>query len=174
MDTRYFQRLFRYDNWANGEVLMALRVAKEPSAQVLRWLGHLAGAGHTWLARVNGKACPLAIWPELTMEECDHFLMLLGDEWQRYLDALAPAELSSMVEYRNSRGEEFSTTIVDILTQVLTLAATIEARLPPRCGLAGIHLHRRISFLLQGKACWRDSDIRIALFRTEESNYRKA
>lgn len=97
MDTRYFQRLFRYDRWANREVLMALQVAKEPPAQVLRWLAHLAGAGHTWLARVNAKTPPLAIWPELTLEQSDHFLTLLGDGWQGYLDALAPAELSSSV-----------------------------------------------------------------------------
>ena len=120
MDTRYFQRLFRYDRWANREVLMALRTAKEPPAQVLRWLAHLAGAGHTWLARVNAKTPPLAIWPELTVEQCDHFLTLLGDGWLGYLDALAPSELSLSVAYSNSRGEEFSTTIADILTQVLT------------------------------------------------------
>ena len=120
MDTRYFQRLFRYDRWANREVLMALRTAKEPPAQVLRWLAHLAGAGHTWLARVSATTPPLAIWPELTVEQCDHFLTLLGDGWLGYLDALAPSELSLSVAYSNSRGEEFSTTIADILTQVLT------------------------------------------------------
>ena len=120
MDTRYFQRLFRYDRWANREVLMALQRAKEPPAQVLRWLAHLAGAGHTWLARVNEKTPPLAIWPELTVEQCDHFMTLLGDGWLRYLEALAPTELSSSVAYSNSRGEEFSTTVADVLTQVLT------------------------------------------------------
>lgn len=123
MEIAYFQRLFRYDRWANERVLAALQAAKERPAQSLRWLGHLAGAGHTWLGRVRGEASPLPIWPELSIEQCASHLEALGEGWLAYLDTLTPAELGGRIVYRNSLGEEFSTATSDVLTQVLTHGA---------------------------------------------------
>jgi uncharacterized damage-inducible protein DinB len=123
METEYFRRLFRYDRWANGEVLASMQAAKEPPEKALRWLAHLAGAGHTWLARVRGEECPLAIWPELTLEQCASYLEKLGDGWLVSLDELGATGLNRIAVYRNSKGEEFSTAVPDILTQVLTHGA---------------------------------------------------
>jgi uncharacterized damage-inducible protein DinB len=94
--------------------------AKEQPAQALRWLAHLAGAGHTWLARVNEAASPLAIWPDLSLEQCEIYLKSVGEGWLVYLDKLEPAALNGSVVYRNSKGEEFSTAVLDVLSQVLT------------------------------------------------------
>ncbi|HEX4319537.1 MAG TPA: hypothetical protein VHZ52_01450, partial [Acidobacteriaceae bacterium] len=88
IQVEYFQRLFRYDRWANKETLTAMQVTKEPPAKALRWLAHLAGAGYTWLARVREEECPLAIWPELTLTVCESYLERLGEGWLAYLDAL--------------------------------------------------------------------------------------
>jgi uncharacterized damage-inducible protein DinB len=120
MEIEYFQRLFRYDRWANKETLHSLEAAKVPPAKALQWLAHLAGAGHTWLARVRKIEPALVIWPELTFEQCANHLEKLGAGWLKYLDDLGTADLNRSVTYRNSRGEEFSTPVPDILTQVLT------------------------------------------------------
>lgn len=171
MDTRYFQRLFRYDRWANREVLMALQRAKEPPAQVLRWLAHLAGAGHTWLARVNEKTPPLAIWPELTVEQCDHFMTLLGDGWLRYLEALAPTELSSSVAYSNSRGEEFFDDGCGCSDPGID-AWQLPSRPDCRCdaGLRGDACIDGFHYCCKERRA--GGIVRIALFREDESIYR--
>lgn len=123
MDIGYFQRLFRYDQWANGQVLAAMRTAEKPPQQSVRWLGHLAGAGSTWLARLKQETPLLAIWPELTLEESESGLKELGKEWLRYMDTLDPADLSRNISYRNSKGMEFSVRMVDILTHVMAHGA---------------------------------------------------
>ena len=123
VEREYFRRIFRYDRWANREVLASLQAAKEPSTKALRWLGHLAGAGHTWLSRVRGVEPPLAIWPELTLEQSESYLGALGKGWLIYLDELAATGFEGNVIYRNSKGEEFSSAIPDILSQVLTHGA---------------------------------------------------
>ncbi len=123
MEITYFRRLFRYDQWANEKAFAALQAAKMRPAQSLRWLAHLAGAGHTWLGRVRKETPLLPIWPELPIEQCESYLETLGEGWLTYLDSLTPAGLSESMIYRNSRGEEFATTVSDVLTQVLTHGA---------------------------------------------------
>jgi uncharacterized damage-inducible protein DinB len=123
MEIEYFRRLFRYDQWANNEVLTALSVTKEPSVKALRWMAHLAGAGSTWLSRAKGAQSPLAIWPELTLPQCQGYLEALGVEWLLYLDALDANGLKENVVYRNSKGDEVSAAVTDLLTQVLTHGA---------------------------------------------------
>jgi len=119
----YFRRLFRYDRWANHEVLVALQAAGRQPADSVRWLAHLAGAGHTWLSRVKQEESPLAIWPELTVDQCEGYLTQLGEGWLAYLETIGPKELGRDVVYKNSRGEEFSTVLSDLFTQVLTHGA---------------------------------------------------
>jgi uncharacterized damage-inducible protein DinB len=119
MDIAYFRRLFRYDQWANGQVLTAMHAAEQPPQQSVRWLAHLAGAGSTWLARLKQETPRLAIWPELTLEESAGYLRGLGQEWLAYMDTLEPADLSKNIDYKNSKGMEFSVQIVDILTHVV-------------------------------------------------------
>ena len=123
MEAAYFQRLFRYDQWANKEALASVQAAKEPPVKALRWLAHLAGAGHTWLARVKEETPTLTIWPDLSLEQCEIYLKSLGEGWLVYLEGLDPARLNQILIYRNSKGEEFSSAVVDILMQVLTHGA---------------------------------------------------
>jgi uncharacterized damage-inducible protein DinB len=123
MEVEYFRRLFRYDQWANQEVLAALLAAKGPSVKTLRWMAHLAGAGSTWLSRAKGAESPLAIWPELTLPECQGYFDALGVEWLLYLDTVDANELKESVVYRNSKGDEHSALVTDLLTQVLTHGA---------------------------------------------------
>ena len=63
------------------------------------------------------------MWPSATIEDC----LALADEmsaaWRNYLTRLAnqfaPDSLDDKVEYRNSKGEPWSSRVEDILTHVL-------------------------------------------------------
>jgi uncharacterized damage-inducible protein DinB len=113
----YYSRMLRYDAWANGESLGSLRQPDAP-AKAIRWMGHIVGAGALWLARLRQEPPPMAVWPDLDLEQCAAGIERLADAWPRYLGSLAPADLDEGIGYRNSLGEYWTSTVGDILTHV--------------------------------------------------------
>ena len=61
----------------------------------------------------------MAVWPELTLEECRTHVGELGKAWRAYLEGLYPRRLSEAVTYVNSKGEPWTNTAEDILTHVV-------------------------------------------------------
>lgn len=113
----HYARLLRYDAWANAETLRSLHQGVTP-AKALRWMGHIVGAGALWLARLHEGPPAMAVWPDLSLDECASALERLAASWPRYLEALAPEDLGESVGYRNSLGEHWTSTVADILTHV--------------------------------------------------------
>jgi uncharacterized damage-inducible protein DinB len=113
----YYARLLRYDAWANAETLGSLRQGDAP-AKAIRLMGHIVGSGALWLARLRQEPPPMAVWPDLDLDECAGGIERLADSWPRYLETLAPADLEEGVGYRNSLGEYWTSTVGDILTHV--------------------------------------------------------
>jgi uncharacterized damage-inducible protein DinB len=113
----YYARVLRYDAWANGETLRSLRRGTPP-ARAITWMGHIVGAGTLWLARIHEEPSPLAVWPDLDLDQCAAGIESLAEGWSRYLETLAPADLEEGVGYRNSLGEYWTSTVGDILTHV--------------------------------------------------------
>lgn len=117
-DVQGYTRLLRYDAWANGQTLASLRDGGAPPAKAVRWMAHIVGSGEIWHARLLGETPPLPVWPELDLDGCAAGVARLGERWTRYLERLAPEDLNRTVSYRNSRGEDWSSTAGDILTHV--------------------------------------------------------
>jgi uncharacterized damage-inducible protein DinB len=110
-------RMLEYDTWANSATLESLRQATPP-ARSLRWMSHIIGAEHLWLARILQRTSPLPVWPDLTIDECTDRLKELSATWQEYMSQPDPAALARQVPYTNSKGEEWTSTVRDILTHI--------------------------------------------------------
>ena len=65
MDAGDFLRLFRYDHWANGEVLRAVRAGGAVSAAMVGRMAHILSAEKLWLERIRGERKILP-WPKRT------------------------------------------------------------------------------------------------------------
>src|SRR6185503_19740638 len=63
------ERLFAYDEWANREVLANLQAAPAPSPRALKLLNHVVGAELLWLARLEIRPSPVAVWPDFTLAQ---------------------------------------------------------------------------------------------------------
>lgn len=113
----YYARLLRYDAWANAETLGSLRQGAPPPKAV-RWMGHIVGAGALWLGRLRQEPASMAVWPDLDVEQCASAMERVAKSWSSYLGALSPADLDEGVGYRNSLGEDWTSTVGDILTHV--------------------------------------------------------
>jgi uncharacterized damage-inducible protein DinB len=117
----HLERLLRYDMWANEETLRSLHQGAPPAKSV-RWMGHIIGAEFLWLARMQGRPSQLAVWPELSVEQCESQMRQLPQALSQ-----AVAELSRTpdrpVTYTNSKGEAWTSTIEEILTHLVIHSA---------------------------------------------------
>lgn len=104
------RRLFRYDEWANRE---ALASAAPPRALAL--MAHVLGTEWLWLSRARRQPSPVAVWPEWTAAECTVQADAVPRAWASYLDGLTEDGLRETVPYLNSKGEEWSSTVEDLL-----------------------------------------------------------
>jgi uncharacterized damage-inducible protein DinB len=115
--SRQLNRLLRYDIWANGETLDSLRQGPPP-ARSLKWMGHIVGAEYLWLARLRQEPAPLPVWPDLPVEQCAARLGELSGMWHDYLADADSGRAPERVTYTNSKGEEWTSVVEDILIHV--------------------------------------------------------
>jgi uncharacterized damage-inducible protein DinB len=119
----HFVRLYMYDEWANREALRSLRNAATLPAKSKRWLAHIVAAEWLWLSRLQQQTSPMAVWPEMDLDDCEAQISSISRGWQQYLEALTPDALAQEISYVNSRGERFASAIQDILLHVVMHAA---------------------------------------------------
>jgi uncharacterized damage-inducible protein DinB len=119
----YLERLFQHRGWANQRVLASLLDCPEAQTDGTPLLAHLLAAEHVWLSRLQGKEPLLAVWPSLSLSECQLLAAQCDLGWVEYLSGLTDAGLQAKVEFRNARGESYRDSFVDILSQVVTHGA---------------------------------------------------
>jgi uncharacterized damage-inducible protein DinB len=114
----HFRKLYQHLAWADERVLQSLRAARSVLKKDLDLYAHILGSEHNWLSRIQGSVPKLAIWPTLTLDECGR----VGKENVSALNALVstltPELLQKPITYRNSTGDQFTSTLEDILTHV--------------------------------------------------------
>ncbi|HEU4682785.1 MAG TPA: DinB family protein [Gemmatimonadales bacterium] len=113
----HLHRLLRYDIWANRETVNSLKL--NPAApKSLRWMAHILGAEHLWLARLHRRQPRLSVWPDFDIEACGTQLEELSRLWPAYLAGLSSGQLGETISYTNSKGESWTNTVEEILTHV--------------------------------------------------------
>jgi uncharacterized damage-inducible protein DinB len=115
--------MFAYDHWANRECLAAMLLANPASPDPIGRMAHILSAQRLWLERILKQPQTMAVWPASTLDECTSLADDVASSWRAYLTRLteqSPAgALEEIVEYRNTKGELWSSRAEDILTHVL-------------------------------------------------------
>jgi uncharacterized damage-inducible protein DinB len=119
----HFVRMFSYDHWANRECLVALRAADSTHPKVLRLVAHTISAQKLWLERILRQPQSMPVWPSSTIEECSALVDSMAAAWREFLDRIPPDGFADKVEYRNSKGEPWTSRVEDVLTHVLMHSA---------------------------------------------------
>lgn len=114
----HFARLFRHLEWADARVLASLRAARNQQQRNLELFAHILGSEHNWLSRINGTVARVAIWPILTLDECERLAAENVSAFNELVSGLTPELLQKRVTYKNSAGDQFTSTIEDMLTHV--------------------------------------------------------
>ena len=119
----YLRRQFAYDEWANREVLAAIRAAGSVNERSLQLMAHIVAAERVWLERLKQVPQSVPVWPKPDLEQCEAQAAELGGLWLEFLDLITAGDVSQSISYKNSKGEEWTSTIVDILTHVVMHSA---------------------------------------------------
>ena len=119
----HYKRLFDYDRWANRESLASIKQEGQVSGKAMKLISHIIAAEWLWFERLTDSKRGMAVWPELTAQECEAELEKAADAWRDYLNRLAPGDLGKEVSYTNSKGELWSSPVGDILTHLLMHSA---------------------------------------------------
>lgn len=114
----HFRKLYEHLAWADERVLQSLRAAHSVLKRDLDLYSHILGSEHNWLSRMNGNAPKLAIWPTLTLDECERVGKENVSTFSALISSLTPELLQKSITYRNSAGDQFTSTLEDILTHV--------------------------------------------------------
>jgi len=109
--TDYLRRQFAYDEWANCEVLAAIRASGRASRRTLELMAHVFSAELLWLERLKQKPQSIPIWPNLDLQQCEAQAADLSRLWREYLGPMAARDLSRSISYKNSKGEAWTSTI---------------------------------------------------------------
>jgi uncharacterized damage-inducible protein DinB len=134
----HIERMLRAMAWADRQVLAALRDCPAALAEALPLFAHVVAAEHIWLARLRRQEARQPVWPGLTRGECEGLASENAGGYAALLGALRDADLGMAIRYRNTKGEEFATSVLDILTHVVIHGAYHRGQIAKALGRAGV------------------------------------
>jgi len=133
----HFQRQFAHDGWANEEAIACLR-AGTPPERALNRMSHLVAAEWLWLGRLKQWKQAFPVWPEWTLDQCEAQAGKLPPLWNDLIRGMRPAGLDLSAAYTNSKGEEWTNTVGDILTHVLLHSSYHRGQIATELRAAGL------------------------------------
>lgn len=114
----YFRKLYQHLGWADTKVLESLRAAHSVLRRDLDLYSHILGSEHVWLCRIRGIPARVAVWPTFTLDEAERLAAENTAGFDELISEVTEAGRERPITYRNSAGDQFTSTLEDILTHV--------------------------------------------------------
>jgi uncharacterized damage-inducible protein DinB len=134
----HINRMLRSMLWADQQILSAIRDYPAAEAEALPLLAHLLGAEHVWLSRLRNQPAAHSAWPTLSAVECEQLMNENATGYESFASGLGDDELKASISYRNLRGDEFTNSVIDILTHVVVHGAYHRGQIAKSLGRAGV------------------------------------
>nr|WP_294790159.1 DinB family protein [uncultured Mucilaginibacter sp.] len=113
----YFTELFNYDRHVNLQFAALINAAnnKDKPAELM---SHLLNAQQIWLSRCLGTSSSnYQLWPKWEPNTFNNIIINNHHEWAIFLDT--DIDPQQIIVYKNFKGEEFSSKLIDILAHVI-------------------------------------------------------
>src|ERR1700674_2088036 len=114
----HFIKVFQHLAWADARVVESLRAARNVLKRDQELYAHVLGSEHIWLSRIGGTAPKVAVWPTISLDECARLAAENAAAYQKLASSLTQEAMERAITYRNSAGDEYTSTLEDILTHV--------------------------------------------------------
>jgi uncharacterized damage-inducible protein DinB len=133
----YIQNTYQWNSQANSRIIDAIATSGTDGGAV-ELLSHLLMAEHIWFLRIEGfDTRTRDVWPLLSLHECRERYRENASIADAWLEKATPADIQRQVDYRNSKGEAFSSTVADILLHITHHSAYHRAQINLQLKSAG-------------------------------------
>ncbi len=114
----YFQRIYRYNQWANSSLSNHLKFLGVEPQEVMKRMSHIVAAEEIWYHRIQPLGFdPLPLFELQSLETLEP---RLRSSAQRWLDLVHDTdEFEKEVNYSNSSGRTFTNGLSDILIHLV-------------------------------------------------------
>ncbi len=130
-------RMLKAMTWADAQSLAAVRDHAPGQPEALPLFAHVLAAEENWLARLETRVPRCSVTPTLSISECETLAAEIARGYLAYLEKLNENDLASVVRYRNSKGDEFANSVLDILTHVVIHGAYHRGQIARIIGRSG-------------------------------------
>ena len=115
-----FRRQLAFNDWANGMILRSLQDSAAPSEPAVRAFAHLLLAEKVWLQRIleGVDNTGFDFWAGKNVVFCELLYAENKKSFGDFFAGLTEDSLGVVTVYKNSRGEEYSNTVREVLTHV--------------------------------------------------------
>jgi uncharacterized damage-inducible protein DinB len=134
----HIERMLRAMSWADQRTIAAVGDCPAAHAEALPLLSHVLAAEQVWLARLQQHEASHPVWPQLTVPQCATLAAENAAGYAALLEDLAEDDLTIGIRYKNTKGDEFTTTRIDILTHVVIHGAYHRGQIAKVLGRSGV------------------------------------
>jgi uncharacterized damage-inducible protein DinB len=134
----HIERMLRAMSWADQQMLAALEGCPGAPTDALRLMAHLLAAEHIWLSRLRNVEATQPVWPQLDLSACKILAANNAARYRSHVAALGENDLTGPVFYRNTKGEEFANSAIDIFTHVVIHGAYHRGQIAKALGRIGV------------------------------------
>lgn len=114
----YFQKLYRYNEWANRRVLGAIEKQNVTHEKVLSIFSHQLVANFLWLHRIKGLPAPgLELWKTYSVERLRQLVDDGSKQWLEYIDSTD--SFNRILKYNNYTGQYFENNVEHIMMHLV-------------------------------------------------------
>jgi uncharacterized damage-inducible protein DinB len=117
---KYFDRLYRYNNWANDIILNALTENKVDDAEISKLISHLIAAQEIWISRITNRPPNVnGVWTVFSLEECRKLAEESGKDWLHFIENITDRDYRRIISYKNTQGIAYDTPVIDIMAHAV-------------------------------------------------------
>ncbi len=116
----HFLKLNIVNRWANKRIYDYLSSLKKYPPKIDDYFSHIVAAEDLWIARMTKSDRSLKVWPEISLNEIGEFIETNYSKYKNFIESWDEKDFKKLNNYVNSKGNEYNTSVYDILNQIFT------------------------------------------------------
>ena len=109
-------RFLTYNDEANRRFIHTIRLARPEAKRIDKIFSHVLNAHRIWNTRIGGVSPTSGVWDE---HPNDRWVSLNQENFAQSLRIVESQPLDRIIDYRDTKGNHYQNTVLDILTHVV-------------------------------------------------------